>query len=761
MKFYFTLLLILPLTLFSQEDDSYNLDYNNSQKATELCTRMKSNSFMSNAEADEALGKILSVVGASKRFVLAPCENINNAIAIIDDGMRYILYDPEFVNSISDTSNYWANMSILAHEVGHHINGHTLGSSISAYENKIEELEADEFSGFVMQKIGATLEQSIDAIATIATEGDDTYSSHPNKERRIKAITKGYNNSKDNQFIKEETLSDWEEYFYRGNEKYDAENYEGALNDYSESIKLQPSATTYYKRALTKEKMGDNSGAIYDLQRAVEIDTNHWESYYVLGRNRYYGEDYYGALSAFESYFKVTKWTADYFDLYSSYFMAKSLYFRDVHDKSLSRINWLITENDLTIELENTDIANIYELRGLNYIELDSFKLAKSDFIKASELDPTPAVFQEYIGDTYLETNEYDKAIEYYNKAISIDPNKTTVYEYRAYAHEKKEDYFNALFDMNEAIKLDPEDANYYFKRGEYKTKINDPKGACSDWLIGREKGSEGALEKLIEICGYQKEDFYTADDYFEIAKNEYDNGNHSKALKLFSKSKEMEYFEPDFLDTFLVLAHQELENYSKALEILNSISRDSDQIDIDWVSVKFTYLNYKGENFAAAIKGAKDFIFLKKINPDALDSELNVEYIEENMDRVRYIYINYIGSLIGSSDYENGIKASNQLLKIGKTITSDYYIGIAYFRLAKIKKAKGDYLGALQDINEYIKIYAESPDGYTMRGEIKLAMSAHKFACEDFEKALKLATEQALDDDIVELTELIKINCN
>ena len=91
MKFYLTLFLILPLTLFSQEDDSYNLDYNNSQKATELCTRMKSNSFMSNADADEALGKILSVLGASKRLVLAPCENINNAIAIIDDGMRYIL----------------------------------------------------------------------------------------------------------------------------------------------------------------------------------------------------------------------------------------------------------------------------------------------------------------------------------------------------------------------------------------------------------------------------------------------------------------------------------------------------------------------------------------------------------------------------------------------------------------------------------------------------------------------------------------------
>lgn len=127
--------------------------------------------------------------------------------------------------------------------------------------------------------------------------------------------------------------------------------------------------------------------------------------------------------------------------------------------------------------------------------------------------------------------------------------------------------------------------------------------------------------------------------------------------------------------------------------------------------------------------------------------------------DSTKIIY--YYNSPYAASDYENGIKASNQLLKIGKTIKSDYYIGSAYFRLAKIEKAKGDYLGALQDINEYIKIYAESPDGYTMRGEIKLAMSAHKFACEDFEKALKLATEKEFDDEIVELNELIKINCN
>ena len=141
-------------------------------------------------------------------------------------------------------------MSILSHEVGHHINGHTLGTSVSAAENQLQELEADEFSGFVMQKLGATLEQATETIADIANEGDDTYSSHPKRERRIIAITKGYNNALNNKFVKEEKLSDWEEYYYRGFEKLKAENYDGAIVDYSESIKLQPTAPAYNERAV-------------------------------------------------------------------------------------------------------------------------------------------------------------------------------------------------------------------------------------------------------------------------------------------------------------------------------------------------------------------------------------------------------------------------------------------------------------------------------------------------------------------------------
>ena len=761
MKNYLSFLFIFPIFLFSQENDTYKLDYKNTEKATQLCTKIKSNSFKSNDDADIALAKILSVVGASKRFVILPCENINNALATIDDNIRYILYDPEFLNSISNNSKYWGNMSILAHEVGHHINGHTLGITISDYEKRLQELEADEFSGFVMQKLGATLEQATETIAAFSPSGDDTYSTHPNKERRVISITKGYNNSLNNKFIKEEKLSDWEEYYYRGSEKFKAEDYDGAIIDFSESIKLQPSVNAYVNRGLSKEYINDYPGAMIDMQRAIEIDPKDWQPYYYLGIYlNEYKKDYFGSLSAFENYFNATPWVADYNDLEAQYYFSQSLYMKEFYDESFSSIDWLIKDYDLTTVLENDRIAKIYSLRGRNYYEKDSFALAMIDYEKTVELNPKYALYQELIGDFYLETKEYDKAIEYYNKAILIDQNKTTVYEYRAYAEEMKEDFYAALFDMNEAIKLDPENGHYYLKRGEYKLKINDKKGACADWLIGNKKGSEESLNKLIEKCGYKKEDFYTADDYYNMGLEENEKENYSSALKLFTKSKELGFLKLDLLNSHIVLSYFGSHEFEKSLKVLNAIPKNTEQINVDWISSMRIELKYNLKDFPEVIKESKEFIALKKINPDDINSEFNINYINDNLDRSYNIYYYYTHSLINSSDYDNSINVSNQFLKIGRTILSNDFISAAYYWLAEAKKAKGDNLGAMQDINEDIKLYPENPFYLMMRGEIKLALGSKKTACEDLNLALKYATEQKLEKEILDINRLIKENC-
>ena len=114
-KILFAVLLVSVFKSYCQSSDQIK-----------LCFAMQGNSFSTDNMADQALKKILSVTGLSKRFVLAPCSEISNCLAISYKGIRYILFDKEFMKQISSSGSNWTNLSILAHEVGHHINGHTI-----------------------------------------------------------------------------------------------------------------------------------------------------------------------------------------------------------------------------------------------------------------------------------------------------------------------------------------------------------------------------------------------------------------------------------------------------------------------------------------------------------------------------------------------------------------------------------------------------------------------------------------------------------
>jgi len=764
-KIFLSILFILPLVLLAQEDDSYNLDYNNSKNATELCTKIKSSGLMSNAEADDALAKILSVVGASKRFIVAPCENINNALAIIDDGMRYILYDPKFINSISQTSNYWANMSILAHEVGHHINGHTLGSSISAYENKIQELEADEFSGFVMQKIGANLEQSIDAIASISASGDDTYSSHPNKSRRIKAITKGFNNAKNNSFITEKKLTDWEEYYFRGNEKYDAEDYEGAIEDYTESIKLKPSEDAYFSRSRSKGKLDDNSGAKYDLIRSIELNEKSWKSHYYLGLNLA-DIDNFGSLSAFKTYLKLTDYSADFYDSWTYYYITKSYLNEGFYKKALEYINHTLNESNFESVIDRSNHDLFYRSRGAVYFNLENYDLARKDYEKASELAPETALYVELIGDTYAKEKKHKKAIEFYDRALILDPDKYSIYEYRAYAYEALENYFNALLDMNEAIKHKSDYAYLYFKRGEYSSKLDDKKNSCTDWLKARELGSEEALKSLIEICGYTKENFYTADDYMNLAVEKNKKGDYDESLLLINKAEELGYKDLYFLESYKYSYFYNKKQYDLALGVLMKIKDDTSTYSSSsfWWTRNYLLTLYELENFSELTSVTKELINENKLDPDVLEYKLNSDFITKNTDFVLDIYISYFNSYYLSKEYDKAIIVSSKMIKVGKTITeASEILRLGYQYRSDSKLLKEDYLGALQDINENIKMREEWSLGYIISGKIKLAMGKTNYACDDFKKALQvsLKNENEGGEDQQEIQKLIDDNCN
>lgn len=161
-----------------------------------FCCPNSSNYFLSNKagnfpgdyRAEEMLTEIMNVIGLSPNFELKEAK-VDNIEASISHRKRYILYNPSFINWINEVTNdKWAAMALLAHEVGHHLNGHTIRKTGST---PILELEADEFAGFVLYKLGATLSQAQEVMKYIAKPKES--STHPGRISRMQAIENGWN----------------------------------------------------------------------------------------------------------------------------------------------------------------------------------------------------------------------------------------------------------------------------------------------------------------------------------------------------------------------------------------------------------------------------------------------------------------------------------------------------------------------------------------------------------------------------------------
>jgi len=130
----------------------------------------------------------MDAMGLESKFKIKAAD-VPNVEATIKHHERYILYNPGFVNKVNEvTKDKWASIFILAHEVGHHLDGHTEAGLRSC---PAIELEADQFAGFVLCRMGATLHQSQLAMYYISDMASSK--THPGRLDRLVAIEKGWN----------------------------------------------------------------------------------------------------------------------------------------------------------------------------------------------------------------------------------------------------------------------------------------------------------------------------------------------------------------------------------------------------------------------------------------------------------------------------------------------------------------------------------------------------------------------------------------
>ncbi|MES2926664.1 MAG: TPM domain-containing protein [Pseudomonadota bacterium] len=141
----------------------------------------------------QVVAEIMKYTGLPANFVVVEGK-VPNAAAVIMQGpdkvpRRVIAYNPAFMGEViqATKSNNWAPVSIMAHEIGHHLSGHTI---VPGGSQPPIELESDKFSGFVLYKMGAPLADAQRAIATLIPEKDGE--THPGRKKRLAAIASGW-----------------------------------------------------------------------------------------------------------------------------------------------------------------------------------------------------------------------------------------------------------------------------------------------------------------------------------------------------------------------------------------------------------------------------------------------------------------------------------------------------------------------------------------------------------------------------------------
>lgn len=143
--------------------------------------------FRAESRVESLIDEVMAVTGLPRNFEVI-AGGVPNAAALIVGEKRVIAYNQTFLYNVEKAiESKWPAYSIMAHEVGHHLAGHTL-TNIGSRPST--ELEADKFSGFVMQRLGASLKEAQKVMELLGSDNESA--THPARHNRLAAIASGW-----------------------------------------------------------------------------------------------------------------------------------------------------------------------------------------------------------------------------------------------------------------------------------------------------------------------------------------------------------------------------------------------------------------------------------------------------------------------------------------------------------------------------------------------------------------------------------------
>ena len=348
-------------------------------------------------------------------------------------------------------------------------------------------------------------------------------------------------------------------YFNRGLASFGKGDWDDAIADYREAIRLNPTdAVAYYNRGLAYVGKREPDKAIADYTEAIRRAPDYADAYYARG-NAFSGKgDWDDAIADYTMTIRVdSKYTWAYYGRGVAHFAKREMDLAIADHSEAIRIDpkfaWAycnrgnawrekldydkaIADYDKAVELD-AKYALAYYNRGLAYASKGDDDKANTDFDQAKKLGFQPHgvvvlhggdkkgslhvkagdEVDENLEEVYglglmsFTQGDFDRCIADRTEAIRLDPKSAFAYGSRGATYALKGDYGKAIADLTQAIRLDPRDAERHFVRGaayagrgDGKAAIIDlneairlnPKYAAAYWLRGVTYLQKGESEK-------------------------------------------------------------------------------------------------------------------------------------------------------------------------------------------------------------------------------------------------------------------------
>jgi tetratricopeptide (TPR) repeat protein len=186
-------------------------------------------------------------------------------------------------------------------------------------------------------------------------------------------------------------------YFKSGNAYNNKGDYDRAIADYTEALRLDPNlVAAYFNRGDAYRNKGDYDRAIADYTEALRLDPN-------LASNL----------------------NPNFAFAYNNRGIA--YYEKGNYDRAIA---------DYTEALRlNPNYTEAYNNRGIAYYEKGNYDRAIADFTEALRIKPNFAFAYSNRGYAYYKKGDFGRALTDFNEALRVDPNYASAYNHRGLAY--------------------------------------------------------------------------------------------------------------------------------------------------------------------------------------------------------------------------------------------------------------------------------------------------------------------------------------